>query len=81
MMIFSIDEKSIIDIYKDPALKREETIDKMKQNIDAVDNEEIKTIMEGLIEKLSTINDEDFKNIDLRNTLHFTADEIAEKQI
>lgn len=81
MMIFSIDEKSIIDIYKNPALNRKETIDKMKQNIDAVDNKEIKTIMEGLIEKLSTINDEDFKNIDLRNTLHATPADIVDMQL
>ena len=67
---FNIDERSIISIYKGLKPNRTDIINRINENINFVEEKETRNIMQKIINKLKTISDIDFSQIDLNDTLN-----------
>ena len=78
MIKFNIDERSIISIYKGISPNRTSTINGILDNINYVEEEELKELMNKTAIKLKKITDEEFLNLDLQDTLNETPIDMVE---
>lgn len=75
-MTFTIDELSIISMYKSlefnkkSEFNRNKAINELENNLPFVEDEEIKVTMKSSLEKLKTINDKEFLKLNLDDTLN-----------
>lgn len=72
MITFNIDERSIISIYKGIEPNRTSTINRILSNINYVEEKGLKELMNITAIKLKKIDDEEFLNLDLEDTLNET---------
>jgi len=69
-IVFNIDERSVISIYKGLNPNRTNVINRMVEQIDYVEEKEIELLMNEIINKLKILSDEEFLKIDLKDTLN-----------
>ena len=67
--MFTTDELTIIDMYSDGRLDRDNVLFALKDNIPYVDVKEIADVMDGIIRKLSAMTAHDFSHLDMSNVL------------
>lgn len=74
-MSFTIDEKSIIIMYADFDLDRDNILASIRESLPHVDDQEIQGLMESVLRKVTAMSKEDFSKIDLSDAIDMVSPE------
>jgi len=64
-MMLTVEELTIIKMYSDDELDRIHVVASLTRSLPLIDVAEIRDLVQSLIEKVSTMSDAEFRNIDL----------------